>query len=126
MEKKKTFNKDDYGLELNLDLYGCNPETIRSKKKIKEFIDGICAEIKMKKYGKAFIPNFGHGSPKTAGFSLVQLIETSSIVGHFSDLYNSAYLDIFSCKSFDPDKAARYAAKFFGAKKFKKRLIIRK
>jgi len=120
------FKESDYGQELNLDLYGCNPKIIRSRKKIQEFIDGICAEIKMKKYGRALIPNFGHGNPKTAGFSLVQLIETSSIVGHFSDLNNSAYLDIFSCRYFDAEKAALFAAKFFKAKKFKKRLIVRK
>jgi len=33
-----------------------------------------------------------------AGYSLVQLIETSAITGHFCDCSGDAYIDIFSCK----------------------------
>ena len=33
---------------------------------------------------------------------MVQLIETSLISGHFANDTNSAYLDIFSCKGYDP------------------------
>ena len=43
--------------------------------------------------------------PQAAGYSLVQLIETSAITGHFCDASGDAYLDIFSCKDFDPATA---------------------
>jgi len=32
---------------------------------------------------------------------MIQLIETSLISGHFANLTNSAYIDIFSCKGYD-------------------------
>jgi len=122
--KKNSKNKY-YGQELILDLYDCQPEIIRSKKKIKEFVDRLCVLIKMKKFGRALIPHFGHHQLKTAGYSLVQLIETSSIVGHFSELWNSAYINIFSCKTFDTEKATQFTKDFFGAKKVKKRIMNR-
>ena len=121
MDKRKI-----YGTELILDLYGCSEKTIRSRRKLSEFVNNLCALIKMKKYGKTSIPYFGLKNPHTAGYSLVQLIETSSITGHFSELWNSAYINIFSCRQFDTEKAANFTKKFFGAKRMKKRVILRK
>ncbi|MBL7081752.1 MAG: S-adenosylmethionine decarboxylase [Candidatus Omnitrophica bacterium] len=117
--------KKVYGMELILDLEGCRPEMISSKKKIEEFVNKLCRLIKMQKYGKPFIERFGFGKGYTAGYSLVQLIETSSIVAHFSELWNKAFINIFSCKLFDEKKAKDFTIKFFGAKKVKNRLLIR-
>lgn len=118
-------NKKSYGQELILDLSDCHPKIIRSKKKLEEFVNQLCRLIRMKKYGQTLIAHFGHSSPKTVGYSLVQLIETSSIIGHFSELYNSAYLNIFSCKPFNAQKAAQFTKEFFGAKKVKKKIVHR-
>lgn len=119
-------NKIIYGIELILDLQDCDPRTLRSKKSLNDFIIRICKLIKMKRYGKPVIERFGFGNDITAGYSLVQLIETSSISGHFSELWNSAYINIFSCRKFDAVKAREFAKKFFKAKKVKSRIIIRK
>jgi len=115
-----------YGYELILDLYNCKPETIGSKKAIQTYVNKLCKTIKMKKYGKALIPHFGNKKPFTKGYSLVQLIETSSITGHFSELWNSAHINIFSCKKYNPQIAADFTKKFFGSKRMKKRFILRK
>lgn len=123
--KNKIVKEEEFGQELILNLYDCSPEVIRSRKKLQVFVDRLCKLIKMKKYGRTLIPHFGHDNPITAGYSLVQLIETSSITGHFSELWNSVYLNVFSCKSFDADKAAQFAKQFFGAKRIKKRVIPR-
>jgi len=125
MANKKGMDKNSFGQELILDLSGCDPEIIRSGEKLKEFADRLCRLIKMKKYGETLVPHFGHDNPVTSGYSLVQLIETSSITGHFSELWNKAFINIFSCKPYDADTAAYFAKKFFGAKKMKKRVIIR-
>ncbi len=115
-----------FGWELILDLYGCNPKKIATKKDIQSYVDELCKLIKMKQYGKALIPHFGHEKPHTSGYSLVQLIETSSITGHFSELWNSAHINIFSCKKYDPKLAADFSKSFFKAKRVNKRYIIRK
>ena len=38
-----------------------------------------------------------------AGCSLFQLIETSCISGLFANATNRSYIDVFSCKAYDPD-----------------------
>jgi hypothetical protein len=46
---------------------------------------------------------------------MVQFIETSLISGHFANFTNAAYVDIFSCKAYDPEQVARFSKKFFQA-----------
>jgi len=115
-----------YGCELILDLYNCDIKKISTKKEIQTYVDKLCRLIKMKKYGKTLIPHFGHDKPYTSGYSLVQLIETSSITGHFSELWHSAHINIFSCKAYDSKVAEDFTKKFFGAKRLTKRFIVRK
>ncbi len=123
MKKKK--KEITYGWELILNLYECESAIISSKKKIQEYVDKLCKLIKMEKYGKAWIPYFGHKKPHTKGYSLVQLIETSSITAHFSEYKKSAYINIFSCKAYDHKKAKEFTKKFFKAKRMKTHFIIR-
>jgi len=112
-----------FGQELIMDIYDCDPKILKSKKKILEYSDKICELIKVKKYGKAIAIRFGTGF--AAGFSLVQLIETSLVSGHFSEQWNRAFINIFSCKSFDDKIAKDFTKKFFKAKKVKSRTLTR-
>ncbi|MDP1538849.1 MAG: S-adenosylmethionine decarboxylase [bacterium] len=127
IKKSKIKNQKSkiYGKELTLDLYDCDPKIIRSKKKILEYSNKLCDLIKVKKYGKPIIERFALHLDYAAGYSLVQLIESSLVSGHFSELWNGAYINIFSCKDFDDKKAAAFTKKFFNAKIIKKRTLIR-
>jgi len=106
-----------------INLYECN-EGIKKKKKIEEFIQILCKVINMKRVGPTRIKRFG--KDKIKGYSAFQFIETSSIICHFDEIQNRAFIDIFSCKNFDGKKAKDFAKKFFGAKKYKIRVIERK
>ncbi len=121
----KTEKSKIFGKELVLDLYDCDFKIISSKEKIKEFSDELCRRIKMKKYGETIIEKFGFGKDYTAGYSLVQLIETSSITAHFSEKWRRVYLNIFSCGEFDENKAEKFAIDFFKAGKSKRRILKR-
>lgn len=117
--------KKNYGFELIINLYECDKTVITSCKKLKEFVDKLCKLIKMKPYGKPLIPYFGENATHTKGYSLVQLIETSSITGHFSDYWETAYINIFSCKKFNKDLAKKFTKEYFGAKKIVTRFLVR-
>jgi len=117
--------KKIYGKELILDLINCDPKIIRSKKKILEYSTRLCNLIKVKKYGKPIVERFALHPNHATGYSLVQLIESSLVSGYFSELWNRAFINIFSCKDFDDKKAAVFTKKFFNAKKIKKRILIR-
>lgn len=126
MAKSVKFQEGSFGLEVVLDLYKCDPKVIRSAKKLSEYATKLCKLLDMKKYGKTLLPHFGLNAPHTAGYSMLQFIETSSITGHFSELWNTAYINIFSCRDFDTKKAVDFSAKFFGAKKVVSRVLQRK
>jgi S-adenosylmethionine/arginine decarboxylase-like enzyme len=121
---KKNTNKV-FGYELVIDLKGCDTEIITCRKSLKKYVDKLCKLIKMKKYGKIVLPYFGENAEYTKGYSLVQLIETSSIVGHFSDYWATAYINIFSCKKFDHEIAGKFTKDFFKAKKMSAKLLKR-
>ncbi len=103
-----------WGWHLVLNLYECNLRLITSAQVIEKFTIELCDLIKMRRFGEPLIVNFGE-DPRVAGYSLVQLIETSNICGHFANDSAAAYLDIFSCKKFDPQLAADFAAATFEA-----------
>ena len=103
-----------WGLLTSLDIYGCNPEIIRSADQIRRYVIELCELIDMKRFGDCQVVNFGKDA-RVAGYSMVQLIETSIISGHFANLTNAAYIDIFSCKPYDPQKVADFSQAFFQA-----------
>ncbi|MFA5038367.1 MAG: S-adenosylmethionine decarboxylase [Candidatus Omnitrophota bacterium] len=126
MPKVSGFREGSFGLEVVLDLYKCDPHVIRSKRLLAEYATKLCKLLKMKKFGKTLLPHFGYNAAHTAGYSMLQFIETSAITGHFSEYWNSAYINIFSCRDFDTDKAIEFTVSFFKAQKAKKRVLLRK
>lgn len=117
---------DEFGLELVLDLYNCDLGKISDGEHIKKYIVELCDNvIDMKRYGNPLVEHFGHDNPITSGYSMVQLIETSCISGHFSEYKKSVYINIFSCKWFDADKAAEFTKNWFGASEIKKTVLPR-
>ena len=124
-QKSKLKKNTIFGKELILDLSDCDSKAIRSKKKILEYSNQLCKLIKVKKYGKPIIERFALNLEHATGYSLAQLIETSLLSGHFSELWDKAYINIFSCKDFNHKKAAAFTKKFFNAKKVKETIIIR-
>jgi S-adenosylmethionine decarboxylase len=103
-----------WGILTSMDLYGCNPDIIRDAEKIKRFVVELCDRIEMKRFGECQVVHFGQDE-RVAGYSMIQLIETSLISGHFANQSNAAYIDIFSCKSYDPDDVTDFAREFFEA-----------
>ncbi|MFA6005644.1 MAG: S-adenosylmethionine decarboxylase [Patescibacteria group bacterium] len=117
-------HQNPWGMSMSVDLYDCNPKTIRSRKSIAEFVDALCKLIKVTKFGKTVIVNFGENK-RVAGYSMTQLIETSLISGHFANESNCVYLDIFSCKEYPPHEAAAFCKSFFEAKKMRSKITFR-
>jgi S-adenosylmethionine/arginine decarboxylase-like enzyme len=88
-----------WGIHAIANLLRCPKHIITSKPRIHDFTVDLVKRIDMKAYGHPQIIHFGEGNK--AGYTLVQLIETSNVTGHFCDESGDAYIDIFSCKDFD-------------------------
>lgn len=113
-----------WGHHLIINAGGCNSEAIKDYDTIYNFTKQLVKDIDMVAYGDPQIVNFGSGDK--AGYTLVQLIETSNICGHFVNEYNEIYLDVFSCKSFEEEVVIKLVEKFFGSSAVEARLIDRK
>src|SRR5262245_54918301 len=94
-----------WGKHLIVDMSGGDGDRVRSAKHIRRFVEDLIQAIGMKAYGEPVLQHFAEHVPEAAGYSLVQLIETSAITGHFCDRSGDAYIDIFSCKDFDAEIA---------------------
>ncbi|MBL7101058.1 MAG: S-adenosylmethionine decarboxylase [Nanoarchaeota archaeon] len=114
-----------WGMLTSIDLHSCDPATIRDAEKIKDYVDILCKRIKMRKYGDTVVVNFGEDE-RVAGFSMTQLIETSLISGHFANQSNNVFIDIFSCRYYDPREAAEFTKEFFKARDYNINVILRK
>ena len=114
-----------WGLLTSIDLHQCDGKKIRDAEAIKRFVVELCERIDMKRYGECQVVNFGEDE-RVAGFSMVQLIETSCISAHFANATNATYLDIFSCKYYNPYEAAEFAKQFFAAHDYNMTYTLRK
>ncbi len=113
-----------WGIASCIDLTDCNPEKIRDSGEIRRFVIELCQFLKVRAYGDTQVVHFGE-DPRVNGFSMVQLIETSLISGHFANHDNSAFLDIFSCKEYPPKAAAQFCSIFFEAKSYRVNIVYR-
>jgi len=112
-----------WGKHLILDAAGCSPKRIGSATVIKNFTKDLVKQIDMVAYGEPKIVMFGTGNKK--GYTLIQLIETSNIAGHFVEENNTMYLDVFSCKDFDAEIVKKLVREYFNAQSFSSRVLLR-
>jgi len=123
--REKYKKENAWGLLSSIDLYDCDADLIRNSESIKKFVIELCELIKMKRFGECQIVNFGEDE-RVAGFSMTQLIETSLISAHFANQTKRVFLDVFSCKYYEPKTAAEFAKKFFKAKNYNLNIHLRK
>lgn len=114
-----------FGWHLMLDLFNCDPNLIKNEKAVATFSKKLCELIDVKIIGEPIVKKFGSPNTVAYGITLLQLIETSALVVHFSESTNSAYLDLFSCKHFDPEKVTEFTSRYFRAKNYKSKFTIR-
>ncbi len=112
MESKMEY----WGLSSCIDLYECDLSLMQDAEAIKDFVRRLCEKIGMRRFGETHVVHFGD-DPRVAGFSMMQLIETSLVSAHFANASCAIYLDVFSCAPYDPEAVAQFAADFFKAKR---------
>lgn len=117
--------KGYWGYHLILDCQGCAIPLVSDRENIKNFIKTLVDAIDMKAYGEPILEHFATHDPSKGGYSLVQLIETSSITGHFVDLNGDAYIDIFSCKPFSSETVKEVVHAFFKPASIKMHFLTR-
>ena len=130
LNKSSGLMHDKYGIELILDLHGCDASKF-TRKSISQYFEELCILIDMQREELHFWDDIGvpdeekQTSPHTQGTSAVQFILTSSIVIHTLDQLEAVYINIFSCKFYDPKVAEKFSVEWFSAKDHSARFIDR-
>lgn len=114
-----------WGIASSIDIYQCDPQKIRDAAFIRTFVAELCDLIQMKRFGETQVVHFGEDE-RVAGFSMIQLIETSLISGHFANLTNAVYLDVFSCKPYNPEVVQSFAQTRFGGSRSTLNVTLRR
>jgi S-adenosylmethionine/arginine decarboxylase-like enzyme len=101
-----------WGMLAAIDLHGCDRARLADPDTIRRFVPAVIAAIGMRAHGPLAIDRFGDA--ELEGWSAMQFIETSSITVHADEVWRRCFVDVFSCRRFDPECAAAIAARHFG------------
>jgi S-adenosylmethionine/arginine decarboxylase-like enzyme len=101
-----------WGMLAAIDLHGCDEERLADSDNIRRFVPRLIEAIGMRAHGGLMMDRFGDG--ELEGWSALQFIETSSITLHADEVFGRCFVDVFSCRPFDPDLAAEIAVEYFG------------
>lgn len=105
-------NENTYwGYHLIINAGKCSKKAVTESRIIDQFVRELVEKIDMVAFGDPQIIHFGEGNK--AGYTLVQLIETSNICGHFCDDTGDMYLDVFSCKPYDKEIVLQLVDEYF-------------
>jgi S-adenosylmethionine/arginine decarboxylase-like enzyme len=103
-----------WGMLAAIDLHGCEPWRLADPDSIREFVPSLIAAIGMRAHGPLHLERFG--DDELEGWSAMQFIETSSITIHADEVAGRCFIDVFSCREFDPDAAGEIAVAHFGGR----------
>jgi S-adenosylmethionine/arginine decarboxylase-like enzyme len=103
-----------WGMLAAIDLRDCRREALEDPDTLRAFVAAVIEAIGMRAHGPLRLERFGSG--ELEGWSAMQFIETSSITVHADEVSGRCFADVFSCRSFDPERAAAVAVEHFGGR----------
>lgn len=106
--------KGNYGLELIVDMKGCDLSDL-TQEKLGKFLIDLVDRVKMVRHGEPMFWEDHSGIPHLDGISAIQFIETSNVVCHALPMLKAIYLNLFSCKPFDADDALQFSMQYWNA-----------
>lgn len=117
--------RDLWGYHLVLSLEGCPGNVIENLDLVKEFVLHTVDLLKMQPIGEPICRYFNDADGK--GCSVIQLLSESHVSCHTSGPpdNNAAFIDVFSCDYYDPDKILPYVDEVFNPKKSSHIFILR-
>jgi S-adenosylmethionine/arginine decarboxylase-like enzyme len=101
-----------WGMLAAIDLHDADRVRLADPGSIRRFVPALIEAIGMRAHGELMIDRFGDS--ELEGWSALQFIETSSITVHADEVFGRCFVDVFSCRLFDPDVAAALAVGHFG------------
>jgi S-adenosylmethionine/arginine decarboxylase-like enzyme len=105
-----------FGYELRMNLADCDRAMIGDPGELLSWAQRLTEEIGMTAWGEPWIEHFGP-TPEKTGWTLFFPLTESNITIHANDDPLTAFINVFSCMPFDPDKAIPLTKKMFDTEK---------
>lgn len=107
-----------YGYSNIVDMTGCDAANF-TRENIEAFFIDLCEVIDMERadlhfWGYDDPAEYAAAPPHLKGISAVQFIMTSTITLHALDELGAVFIDLFSCKAYEPSAVKKVAEEFFG------------
>ncbi|MBI2653273.1 adenosylmethionine decarboxylase [Candidatus Woesearchaeota archaeon] len=116
----------EFGLHVTIDASRCSKAKLMSVPLVYDILNNLPEKIGMTKmtlpYVVKWLDKFAHGTEGISGF--VMIAESHISIHTFPD-QDYVFMDVFSCKEFDTEKAVRYLVGAFEAKKFETKVLKR-
>lgn len=114
-----------YGIEAMFDFHNCDTSKFTAESLV-SFVNQIIEIADMQAHGDPLIWEDNHAQElHLQGTSVFQFIKTSNIVIHTMTITGLALLNLFSCKTFDPDKVLEFGKEYFQSDNVKLTVVHR-
>lgn len=118
-------NSEPWGWHLLVDMSGCEEQSINNPLNIDSFVRSIVRDIDMVPIGEPQIIWCDTHEPEKRGYTFIQLIETSNIIGHLCSHDNTGFIDVWSCKPYDRNVALQLIEEYFRPSKIRTQFVER-
>ncbi len=121
---------EDFGKEVIIDLHDCSVEKF-TREGLTEYFVQLCKLIDMQREDLHFWdyegePEEYEKAPEhLKGISAIQFISTSNLTVHTLDESRRVYINVFSCKEFDPSLVRTFTEEFFLGKAVQVKVLRR-
>jgi S-adenosylmethionine decarboxylase len=117
--------KESFGPHLTMDLYKCNKEKLKDYKAIFNLLNDLPEQIGMTKITQPYVFPYEGLIPEDCGITGMVIIAESHISIHAFEEKDYVFVDIFSCKDFNVDKAIEIVKEAFDAKEVECNVVKR-
>ena len=115
----------EFGQHLIIDASGCNRKKLADQGLVYDILNQLPAKIGMTKMTLPYAVKWLDPGATISGISGFVMIAESHISIHTFPEKDYVFIDVFSCKCFDVDKAVELIVKAFESKKYTKEVIVR-
>ena len=114
-----------FGPHLTLDLTGCPKEILENYELHFNYLKTLPEMIGMTPIIQPYVFPYSGLVPEDRGITGIVIIAESHLFIHSFQEKNYTFIDIFSCKDFDVDKAVEYTLELFKPTSFTKNIVER-
>lgn len=115
----------EFGQHLTIDASSCNQRKLTDQSYVFDILDKLPAKLNMTKMTLPYVVKWLDPGATVEGVSGFVMIAESHISIHTFPEKDYVFIDVFSCRSFDVNKAVKLLVSAFEAKKCDKNVVTR-